>query len=274
MADADDAPSHAADAAPSRARASAKGVPVPDDLLAPPPSTSSAAELPALERLHVQSVYDEIAEQWHGTRYRAWPRVEEFVRALPPSSLVADLGCGNGKMAAACRAGAHYAVGCDFSAGLVRIAALQQKLDAQVADVMALPYRAGAFDAALSIAVLHHVSSEPRRALLVAETLRVLRPGGVALFYAWAQEQHAGRSGHRFERQDVFVAWHQRDGATGAAGDVLQRYCHVYCEGELRALVAATPGCRVVDEYYDTGNWCVVAEKVGWRRAGTEIVAL
>ena len=34
-------------------------------------------------------------------------------------------------------------------------------------------------------------------------------------------------------------------------------------EGELRALVAATPGCRVVDEYYDTGNWCVVAEKVG-----------
>ena len=113
------------------------------------------------------------------------------------------------------------------------IAALQQKLDAQVADVMALPYRAGAFDAALSIAVLHHVSSEPRRALLVAETLRVLRPGGVALFYA-----------------------------TGAAGDVLQRYCHVYCEGELRALVAATPGCRVVDEYYDTGNWCVVAEKL------------
>ena len=66
----------------------------------------------------------------------------------------------------------------------------------------------------------------------------MLRPGGVALFYAWAQEQHAGRSGHRFERQDVFVAWHQRDGATGAAGDVLQRYCHVYCEGELRALVA------------------------------------
>ena len=54
---------------------------------------------------------------------------------------------------------------------------------------------------------------------------------------AWAQEQHAGRSGHRFERQDVFVAWHQRDGATGAAGDVLQRYCHVYCEGELRAAV-------------------------------------
>ena len=154
---ADAAPSRAADAAPSRARASAKGVPVPDDLLAPP--STSAAELPALERLHVQSVYDEIAEQWHGTRYRAWPRVEEFVRALPPSSLVADLGCGNGKMAAACRAGAHYAVGCDFSAGLVRIAALQQKLDAQVADVMALPYRAGAFDAALSIAVLHHVSS-------------------------------------------------------------------------------------------------------------------
>ena len=180
----------------------------------------------------MQSVYDEIAEQWHGTRYRAWPRVEEFVRALPPSSLVADLGCGNGKMAAACRAGATTPSAATFPPASCGSPRCSKKLDAQVADVMALPYRAGAFDAALSIAVLHHVSSEPRRALLVAETLRVLRPGGVALFYAWAQEQHAGRSGHRFERQDVFVAWHQRDGATGAAGDVLQRYCHVYCEGE------------------------------------------
>ena len=191
------------------ARASAKGVPVPDDLLAPPPSTSSAAELPALERLHVQSVYDEIAEQWHGTRYRAWPRVEEFVRALPPSSLVADLGCGNGKMAAACRAGAHHAVGCDFSAGLVRIAALQQKLDAQVADVMALPYRSGAFDAALSIAVLHHVSSEPRRALLVAAAVRLPRRlGALEHLHRFLLHGHVRRRGRddadeqRAERQD------------------------------------------------------------------------
>ena len=80
----------------------------------------------------------------------------------------------------------------------------------QAADVMALPYRSGVFDAALSIAVLHHISSVERRRLLVAETLRVLRVGGKALFYAWAKDQQAGRSGHVFPSPDVFVPFHQR----------------------------------------------------------------
>lgn len=40
------------------------------------------------------------------------------------------------------------------------------------------------------------------------------------------------------------------------------RYCHVYRKGELSALVAAVPGMRVITSYYDTSNWCVVAERV------------
>ena len=75
---------------------------------------------------------------------------------------------------------------------------------------MRLPYRSGAFDAALSIAVLHHVSREGRRRLLFAETLRVLRPGGLALFYAWAMDQSDGRSGHVFASQDVLQIQERR----------------------------------------------------------------
>ena len=40
-----------------------------------------AEALPSVERLHVQSVYDAVAKQWHGTRYRAWSGVEDFIRA-------------------------------------------------------------------------------------------------------------------------------------------------------------------------------------------------
>ena len=36
--------------------------------------------------------------------------------------MVADLGCGNGKLASACAGAGHAALGCDFSAELVRIA--------------------------------------------------------------------------------------------------------------------------------------------------------
>jgi ubiquinone/menaquinone biosynthesis C-methylase UbiE len=77
----------------------------------------------------VQDVYDAVAREWHGTRYKAWPRVETFVAALPPGSLVADLGCGNGKMAPACKSAGHFSIGCDFSIELVRIAASQMGLE-------------------------------------------------------------------------------------------------------------------------------------------------
>ena len=192
-----------------------KATPVPAVALEPATDASSSeaatAALPNLERDHVQKVYDAVATEWHGTRYKAWPRVVEFIEGLPPRSLVADLGCGNGKLVPACSGAGHVGIGCDFSIELVRIAALQMGLQAQAADVMALPYRSSVFDAAVSIAVLHHVSTAERRQLLVAETLRVLRPGGTALFYAWAADQSDGRSGHNFEAgADVFVPFHSR----------------------------------------------------------------
>jgi SAM-dependent methyltransferase len=82
-------------------------------------------------RQHVQLVYDAIARQWHGTRYKAWPRVVDFVRDLPPRSLVADLGCGNGKLAPSFRDAGHIAIGCDFSAELVGIAAGEMGMQAR-----------------------------------------------------------------------------------------------------------------------------------------------
>ena len=42
---------------------------------------------------------------------------------------------------------------------------------------------------------------------------------------------------------------------------VYQRYCHVYCEGELEGLVALIPNCCIVDSGFDKGNWFVQLEK-------------
>ena len=102
--------------------------------------------------------------------------------------------------------------------------------------------------------------------------MRIIRPGGRALFYAWAYEQSEGRSGHAFASQDVFVSWTQRApgsadadersaAAAGETADVLQRYCHVFRRGELAELVRSVEGARILDEYHDAGNWCVLAEK-------------
>jgi len=251
---------------------------------APLPSEATD-KTPSIELEHVRSVYNAIAPQWHGTRYKAWPRVAKFcLMNCGAGALVADVGCGNGKMAdAACRRGA-FTIACDTSDALIDIAHTTHKdkrYECLVADGVRLPYRSGAFDVALNIAVLHHLSTAERRVQCIRETLRILKPGGRALFYAWAKEQKNGsenRSGHQFDSTDVLVPFHLREHGphynketarqcpAHAVRDerknatVLKRYCHVFAEGELRGLVA---GAARVDEcYYDEGNWAVACTKL------------
>jgi alkylated DNA repair protein alkB family protein 8 len=295
-----------------------------------PPGPDQAGT-PELEVEHVQRLYDRIARSWHGTRYKAWPRVEAFARAVSRSSLIADVGAGNGKNLPACaRTGAPGAEGfsmpiaSDISFELAKIVA-ERRYEVAAADITALPFREGVFDALLCIAVLHHISTRERRERACAQCVRLLRPGGRALFYAWAQEQEAepsargadgaparvdtraapadaragaglpgGYSGHRFATQDVLVPFHvplrhvdagvrdakaaatEAPAAAGEAGAahgsydaarqtiVFQRYCHVYCRGELEALFAplVASGEAVLEQsYYDCGNWCAIVSR-------------
>lgn len=45
-----------------------------------------------LERDHVHNVYDKIAPYFNDSRYKAWPKVRQFLLDLPPGSIVADIG--------------------------------------------------------------------------------------------------------------------------------------------------------------------------------------
>ena len=45
-----------------------------------------------LEKFHVRDVYDKIAPYFAGSRHKAWPKVEAFLRSLPPGSIVVDVG--------------------------------------------------------------------------------------------------------------------------------------------------------------------------------------
>ncbi|XP_030836712.1 alkylated DNA repair protein alkB homolog 8 isoform X2 [Strongylocentrotus purpuratus] len=59
-----------------------------------PKSDEEAAKLEA-QQVHV--VYNNIAQNFSGTRYKPWPKVVDFLNGLEPGSLVLDVGCGNGK---------------------------------------------------------------------------------------------------------------------------------------------------------------------------------
>lgn len=85
--------------------------------------------------------------------------------------------------------------------------------------------------------------------------------------------------GKEFQKQDLFVAWHySKDGKKLKNKDkgeqtldrvdekdeekVFLRFYHVFENKELEDLFNEVPNARVVDSYYEQGNWCAVFEKL------------
>jgi alkylated DNA repair protein alkB family protein 8 len=220
---------------------------------------AAAQDAPRLEREFVHAFYERVAAQFEATRRKPWPRVEAWVRALPRGALVADVGCGSGRYLFLNRDALF--TGVDFSEALCRACAARGA--AVVAgDAVRLPLASARFDAALLVAVLHHLSTPARRLAAVSELARVLRQGGEALLTAWALEQRDGA--RQFAAQDVLVDWQLPKPDAGAA---VKRFCHLFRAGELEALVAEVASLELREAYYDEGNWCAVVRR---RRAGAE----
>ncbi|KAK6940116.1 Methyltransferase type 11 [Dillenia turbinata] len=149
-------------------------------------SSSNVQSTPEIEKKYVHRVYDAIAPHFSATRFAKWPKVASFLSSLNSGSLVLDAGCGNGKylgLVPSC-----YFIGCDISAPLINICA-DGGHEVVVADAVNLPYRSCFGDAAISIAVLHHLSTEERRKRAVCELVRAVKKGGLVLITVWAKEQ-------------------------------------------------------------------------------------
>ncbi|KAK0379003.1 tRNA (Uracil-5-)-methyltransferase TRM9 [Colletotrichum limetticola] len=152
-----------------------------------------------------------------------------------------------------------------------------------VADSLALPYRTSAFDFAISIAVIHHMSTRERRRAAVAALLSAVRPGtateqgGKALVMVWALEQGNSRRGwDAGAAQDQLVSWvtkgkkekpegkgqekeqeKEKAAAEPAKDETFQRYYHLYREGELEEDVVEVGG-RVLESGYERDNWWAI----------------
>ena len=101
--------------------------------------------------------------------------LDRFLAGLPPSAVVADVGCGPGRDLAELRARGVTAFGFDLSWGMLRAADATGVVQA---DMTRLPVRTAALDGIWCAAAFLHVPRE-----LDAQTLagfaRVVRPGGM-----------------------------------------------------------------------------------------------
>jgi len=160
---------------------------------------SSSLVTPDCERNRVHAVYDAIATQWHHTRGRRgvlWPGATQFLKALPAGSVVADVGCGDGKYFPAIWEAGSFVIGTDISLPLLQTAFgtdyleesvtpdtrrvsdhrrhLQNRPAVAVADCMHVPLRTNSCDAAIYIAGLHHLSAVERGKRCIEEPARIV----------------------------------------------------------------------------------------------------
>ncbi|KAI2696620.1 hypothetical protein CBS147332_8972 [Penicillium roqueforti] len=213
----------------------------------------------AYEQQNVHEVYQEIAQHFSATRYKPWPIVERFLTSLEPGAVGLDVGCGNGKNLMVNRD--VFIIASDRSENLARIALQHQPHSTVVADILDLPHRDASFDFAISIAVVHHLSTPARRVQAVAEIMRTVKhgpemqEGGKVLIYAWALEQKNSRRGwDKGDEQDRMVPWVRK----GDQPQTFHRYYHLYAEGELERDIGNAGG-RVLESGYEKDNWWAIA---------------
>lgn len=201
------------------------------------------------------SPYDDIAEHFDSTRRRPWPETAEFIGGLKRGSLVLDVGCGNGRNAAAAEAAGHRVVGFDSSLAMLATAARRCACQLVLADAASAPFKSRTFDAALAVAVVHHVRTEPGRVAALREVGRALKPGGRALVGVWAREQErlAGRCD---ANGDATVDWKLPDGRVRA------RFYHLYDEASFRGALKAA-GLMEVQYFFRCDNHYAVVEPEG-----------
>lgn len=226
---------------------------------------SSSQDPERYESKHVHAVYEQIATHFSSTRYKPWPIVDSFLTSLSPGSIGLDIGCGNGKYLIVNRD--IFIIGSDRSSNLTSIATQHQPHSAIVADNLSLPHQNGRFDFAISIAVVHHLSTPERRKGAIGAILDCLKEGGKALIYVWALEQKNSRRGwDEGHEQDVMVPWVMKTGKkvnekgekVEASEKTFQRYYHLYRSGELEENIVAVGG-RVFESGYEKDNWWAIA---------------
>ena len=148
------------------------------------------------------------------------PRIQQYLQAeieyvlelMPPEATVLELGCGYGRVLKALAPHAGQIVGVDTSMPSLELAqsycADRGNIHLACMDASRLALRSGTFDVVVCIQngiSAFHVDQRQ----LINESVRVVRPGGLAIFASYAE---------RF--WDVRLDWFKRQSQLGLVGEI------------------------------------------------------
>lgn len=186
-----------------------------------------------------EKTWDTIAESFDTTRKKPWQQCIDFIDDLHPSSVVADLGCGNGRHLLPCAEHGHHVIGLDISTNLLHI--VQDKVHEKHLDNVLLlhgtlghlPLKEYSVEAIIYVASLHNIQGREERIRSLEEVRRILTQDGKALISVWSRWQKRYRK--YFFKQfflrigefgDITIYWRQH-------GLNTPRFYHLYSKREL-----------------------------------------
>ena len=208
----------------------------------------------SIEQNYVHDTYQKISKHFDNSRAYLWEGVKTFLDSLEPNSTIVEIGSGNGKNLL--RRTDCFNMAVDLCSNFTTITN-NKGIESITANNLSIPLRDNISDAVLSIAVIHHLSSEKRRLECLNELIRILKPGGQLLIQVWALEQPE-KSRRKFTQQDNYVEFNSPDKSIKEL-----RFYHVFIKNELEIL--ASKSChdiKVIESRWEIGNWVMIIEKV------------
>jgi tRNA (uracil-5-)-methyltransferase TRM9 len=188
-----------------------------------------------------EDTWNAIAKSFDATRRKPWTECIDFINNLPKKSVVADIGCGNGRHLIPCAKHCEKVIGIDISDELLKI--VQKKIkdnnltnvELIKSDAGNLPLKDNSIDAVLYIATLHNIPQRYRRIKSLIEIKRILKNDGTAIISVWSRWQDKFRQhflkkclknpdGREFG--DIDIYWRQH-------GLNIARFYHLYSKKEL-----------------------------------------
>lgn len=201
------------------------------------------------EKKSVLDIYNSISGHFNNTRHFIWPSVKQFLETIPKYSIVADIGCGNGKNMTYLN-NDHIFIGTDFSIELLKICK-EKQLETVAANNCTLPYKDNSFDSAISIAVIHHLSTSELRQLAINEIIRITKPNGLIMIQVWAFEREYNT---KYETQDAMIPWKTKD------NKIYNRYYYLFKKNELDKMINLNK-VEIIRSYKERDNYIIIFKK-------------
>ena len=210
------------------------------------------------EKENVYDVYEEISKHFDQTRYVPWPKVKEFTDTFNKNSIIADVGCGNGKNCLINQNLTSY-VGFEIVDSFINICK-KKGITMIKSNITNIQSSNNIFTHTMCIAVLHHLCNEERRIKAIQELIRITQINGKILIYVWAKEQEKFKNEIK---KDVFVPWNMQKKYNKDCEYVYYRYYHLFENGELEKLIEkSNVNVNIIEKGMQKDNYYILLEKI------------